>query len=173
MTQNIIFLGFDFHKWYFQLILHLLKISYDPCIRYAAAQSQLDRPLQTLYESHFKINFESQDLEGFVSELHRRFKPEQLRRAAPTAAKKRIFHRQNIVRFLAKAFNPTDFETFCLINFEKVHNEFTPTQGQSNRINLLMDYAARQEQFETLLEYAQQENPIQYRNFAPYYDDEP
>lgn len=172
VTQNIIFLGFDFEKWYFQLILHLLKISYDPCIRYAAAQKQLKHHLQTLCESHFKINFISNDPALFIKTLHKNFEQEELRKPVAVKGAKRNYHKQNIVKFLGKAFNPVDFETFCMIHFEDVYQEFTPGQGQSARLNLLLQYVDRHEAYEQLLSQGKEENPVQYKNFAPYYEEQ-
>jgi len=173
LTKNIIFLGLDFEKWYFQMILHLLNINYDSCIRYAASQRELSHEHQTLIESEFKINFVSKDLKSFVETLHSQFPTEKLRKPSADAHKKnRKYLKNNILKFSAKAFNATDFETFCMINFEKVHEEFTPEMGQTKRISLLLDYLERNDEYENFLELAKEENPVQYKNFAPYYEEQ-
>ena len=172
-TKNIIFLGLEFDKWYFQLILHLLGINYDACIRYAALQKELPENYQTLIETEFKINFAGKDLKSFVENLHQQFTPEQLRKPSADAHKiNRKYLKNNILKFMAKAFNPTDFATFCMINFEDVHNDFTPEQGQASRLNLLLDYLERKAQYETFLDLAKEENPVQFKNFAPYYEEQ-
>ncbi|TAH21219.1 MAG: hypothetical protein EAZ08_04265 [Cytophagales bacterium] len=173
LTKNIIFLGFDFEKWYFQLILHLLGINYDSCIRYAASQQNLSEAHQTLIESEFKINFASNDLESFVNTLHSQFSAEKLRKPSAEATKQnRKYLKNNIMKFMAKAFNATDFETFCMINFDEVYDNFTPTQGQSARLNALLDYLERKSDYENFLDLAKEENPVQFKNFAPYYEEQ-
>lgn len=170
-TKNIIFLGLDFSKWYFQLILHLLKINYEPCIRYAEAQAEDQMPLQTLYESFFKINFVNEDIASFVDELHAQFQPDELRQAKPKDQQKpKVYKKSNILKFLAATFNANDFETFCMLYFDEVYDNFVPTQNQTSRLTALMDYVNRQDAFEKLLELGREENPIQYQKFEPYYE---
>jgi hypothetical protein len=172
-TKNIIFLGLDLEKWYFQLILHLLGINYDSCIRYAAAQQDLPEAYQTLIESEFKINFVGNDLEGFVNSLHSQFSADRLRKPSENAnLVKRKYVKSNILKFMAKAFNATEFETFCMINFEEVYENFVPTQSQTARLNALLDYMERNSGYENFLELAKEENPVQFKNFAPYYEEQ-
>jgi len=172
-TKNIIFLGFDFEKWYFQLILHLLGVNYDSCIRYAAAQQNMSEAHQTLIESEFKINFVSNDLESFVGTLHQQFTADKFRKPSENAQiSKRKYLKGNILKFMAKAFNATDFETFCMINFDEVYDNFTPTQGQMPRLNALLDYLERNAAYENFLDLAKDENPVQFKTFAPYYEEQ-
>jgi len=172
-TTNIIFLGFDFGKWYFQLLLHLLRVNYDACIRYAAAQTHCTDAMQTLCESHFKISFVSKDLASFVDELHKRFKPEQLRKPVPkTQLVKRVYNKGNLLKFLAKAFNPTDFETFCMINFDEVYENFTPAQNQVARLTLLLDYVNRNNLYDQLLQLGKDENKAQFEIYQPYFEEQ-
>ncbi len=172
-TKNIIFLGFDFSKWYFQLLLHLLNINYDSCVRYATLQQDLSKTQQTLVEAEFKINFVNDDLDNFVNRLHSQFKPEQLRKPSVDALKKnRKYLKDNMIRFLAKAFDSTEFKTFCIIYFEKVKEKFTDEQSQTTRINFLMEYLEAYNDYENFLTLAKEHNPVQFKNFAPYYEEE-
>lgn len=171
ITQNIIFLGFDFNKWYFQLILHLLRINYESCVRYAATQDLMCKHLQTLCESHFKVTFVSDNPGDFINTLHAKFSPEQLRKAPATSAIARRYKKENILKFIGKTFNATDFETFCLIHFEEVYQNFTPGQAQTTRLNALIEYSQKYDLFEDLLQLGREENPIQFSNFEPYYEE--
>jgi hypothetical protein len=170
-TRNIIFLGFDFEKWYFQMLLHLLKINFDPCIRYAASTENNTSEWQTFYEAQFKINFISSNITEFVEKLHQEFQPNELRQAAENSAQKRNYKKDNILKFLSKSFNAGDFETFCFIHFEQVKDEFNSEMGQTTRLRKLLEYAEQHQAFETLLELAKEENPVQYKNFEPYYEE--
>jgi len=170
-TKNIIFLGFDFEKWYFQLLLNLLEINYKRCVRYATRPKSLNEEFQTLITSHFRINFVNDDIDEFVNQLYQQFTKDELRKPSEkTTEKKRIYHKKNILKFL-KAFNAIDFDTFCLLNFEDVHNDFTPEQGQSTRLNLLLAFLEKRQQYDQFLTLAQEENPIQFKNYMPYYDE--
>lgn len=172
-TRHIIFLGFDFGKWYFQLLLHLLKIKGAANKSFAHSVTQVDDDFAAFFNSQFKIHFIHHDIESFVNTLHEKFAKEfPLRQPVADAHKQnRNYLKNNILKLLSKAFNPTDFETFCLCNFEEVYEDFTPEQGQSKRINMLLDYLQRNEGYETLLKAAEEENPVQFKNFAPYYEE--
>jgi SIR2-like domain len=171
-TRHIIFLGFDFGKWYFQLLLHLLKIKGAANKSFANTIAEVDVNVAAFFNTQFKIHFINHNLDSFVNTLHEKFAKEfPLRQPVADAHKQnRKYLKNNIVKLLSKAFNPTDFETFCLCNFETVHEEFTPEQGQSKRINMLLDYVERHTAYETLLADAEEENPVQFKNFAPYFE---
>lgn len=69
-AANYIFLGFNFEKWYMQLLLRLLnlhdeKYSFD---RYASNMVLADQA-KTFYQQQFRINFVDEDLDGFVNTL--------------------------------------------------------------------------------------------------------
>jgi hypothetical protein len=59
-----------------------------------------------------------------------------------------------------------------MINFDEVYDNFTPTQGQSARLNALLDYLERKSDYENFLDLAKEENPVQFKNFAPYYEEQ-
>lgn len=171
-TLRIIFLGFDFEKWYFQLLLYLLGIQYEDCKRFAAIQNGFSGEFKTLYESEFKINFVTAGIEEFVNKLHSLFDFDMLRKPSIDGKQvNRKYIKGNILKFLSKAFNSTQFETFCFINFEEVEAEFTTGQNQSIRLNLLLKYVIEHNELDRLLILAKEENPIQYKRFAPYYEE--
>lgn len=170
-TQNILFLGLDFEKWYFPLLLHMLRLDFDPCIRYAATQgTQVDGMAQILYESNFKISFVSDDIGVFIDNLHQQFDTDQLRKPPQAESVPQVPIKNNIMKFLSKAFNAGDFEIFCFLNYGEVYKEFVPEMGQSNRIKRLMEYVERQEGYAELIALAREENPHQYENCSPYYE---
>lgn len=79
-TDNIIFLGCDLDKWYFQLILYLLNIQ------------QIDRKLhlfngnsnnnwKEVYEQGFNLSFINKNLDDFVNELYAQFPANELRQS--------------------------------------------------------------------------------------------
>ena len=70
---DYIFLGFEFDKWYVQLILSLLKLHDDKYhfIRYASTQNISDEA-KSLCINHFKIEFIDQDTNKFIDTLHQK-----------------------------------------------------------------------------------------------------
>ena len=169
-TRSIIFLGFEFDKWYFQLLLHILGIRIDTCWRYAVAQQLPASHNKTLFESQFEIEFVSHGLMDFVDQLHAQFSLEELRMPAPGAAHTQKARKGKVLQFITKAFSPSELEVFCLIHFEEVQREFTPEMSQTKRIALLMDHLERTGQYGRLLEAGRQENPYQYQQCGPYYE---
>lgn len=79
-TDDIIFLGCDLDKWYFQLILHLLNIQDIESSTFLSGQD-FDSDWRNVYEEGFKVNFINHDLESFVNTLHEQFEAEELRKA--------------------------------------------------------------------------------------------
>lgn len=168
-TTNIIFLGFDFDKWYFQLILHLLRIDSTPCLKYAAAEREF-ADVKTLYESHFKINFVSRNIETFVNNLHKQFQKEELR-SFHQGFKPRKYFQENIRQLIAESISASQLVSLCQAFFEEVYKEFTPDQKNSTRINLLMEHVAKNNAYEDLLFWLEEEvTPIRFIKNAPYYE---
>lgn len=68
---DYVFLGFQFDKWYVQLILSLLKLHDEKYhfIRYASAMN-LTEETASLCINHFKIEFIDNDTDKFVNTLH-------------------------------------------------------------------------------------------------------
>jgi len=167
---NVIFLGFEFDKWYYQLILSLLNLDYQQCVRYASSQENLTVEIKTLVESHFRVNFINKDSKYFVDKIYEMFSKSELRKAAAKPEQQRKYIKKNIVKLLTKGLSAMAFENFCLCNFEEVYDQFTSGQSNSERIILMIDYAEKYEQFEQLLELVKEENHVQFANFLPYFE---
>ncbi len=72
---DYVFLGFQFDKWYVQLILSLLKLHDEKYhfIRYASA-NKMCKETASLCINHFKIEFIDNDADKFVNTLHTKCK---------------------------------------------------------------------------------------------------
>lgn len=178
-TTNIIFLGFDFEKWHFRLILNLLGIKIGTCIRYSSAQNDLKIEFQTLYEAHFDIKFIENDIQSFVDTLYEKFKeytPKIEFRKSKEKKTNKYFLKENIRKLLKEAYNSIDFETLCITGFpnsciyDDVYKNFT-NQDQEKRINMLLDKVIANNLYEELLSEVKKHNPYQFENFKPYYDE--
>ena len=64
---------------------------------------------------------------------------------------------------LLAAFGDVDFETFCYDHYREVSNDFTDGQGQSARVQTLLEYVERREGIGRLLELVKQERPEKYK----------
>lgn len=84
-AYNLIFIGFEFDKWYIQLILSLLNIDKFKFSKYAAAL-HTSNDVQTLYTKHFKINFVNSRIDEFIGELHQRFAAKNALRVSAASA---------------------------------------------------------------------------------------
>lgn len=71
MATNYIFLGFQFDKWYVQLILSLLKLNDKQYnfIRYASANA-ISNEIKSLCINHYRIQFIGADNNVFINTLH-------------------------------------------------------------------------------------------------------
>jgi hypothetical protein len=69
---NITFLGVEFDKWYFQLLVKLLT-EYDEkyeLLRYAAPDLSSNENINSICENNFEITFVGPDVENFINELY-------------------------------------------------------------------------------------------------------
>lgn len=167
-TKSIVFLGFEFDKWYFQLILHVLGIKIDSCWRYAVAQSLPLAQNKTLVEAQYEIQFVGEDLVAFADNMIAQFDPAELRKPVVQNSVAVKYNSGNVMKFLVKAFSSTDFDVFCLINFPEVHQEFADGMTQTQRVGLLFKYAERHGRFLQLLEAGRAENDYQFNQCGPY-----
>lgn len=168
--RQIIFLGFEFEKWYFQLILHLLRININESKRYAAVPYALKKENKTLYESQFKINFVDSDLDSFVQMLKSQFEPGALRQPNVRPTANRQYLLPNITKAVGASFLPTRLEFLCMTTFERVFQDFTPEMGQLTRIQKLVAYCHQQGLLSLLLDEIKKENPYQYEACGPFYE---
>lgn len=74
-ADDYIFLGFDFNKWYVQLLLRLLKLHNEhyKFARYAS-NKDLDEQTKQFCREQFKIEFANYDMDEFIEELYSRSK---------------------------------------------------------------------------------------------------
>jgi hypothetical protein len=171
----ILFLGCDFDKWYFQLVLNLLRIGFD----YNAYKGVAVNPQKTkntwgdVYEQYFKVEFvEGNQINDFVNKLHEEFEPNELRKPS----EKRIiqnFNKQNIYNLFFEGFDDESLRLFCQLDndFDKVYDNFAAGQTKSERIEKLIDYAKRYLLIDKLLRLAAQQNPAMYEQHKPYEDE--
>jgi len=71
-AKNIIFLGFEFEKWYVQLLLRLLNLhnQYYERSKYASKNAQnVDMDVEDLCKAQFRIEFIDEDTDHFVQSL--------------------------------------------------------------------------------------------------------
>ena len=72
-AKNIIFLGYEFEKWYVQLLLRLLNLhnQYYEQSKYASKNAQhVDMDVEDLCKAQFRIEFIDDDTDHFVKTLH-------------------------------------------------------------------------------------------------------
>ncbi len=172
-TSNIIFLGFEFDKWYYQLILYLFKLNFNECQRYAIYQQNTDNELLTLYESNFRINFlgnNKQAMKQFVETLHSKFEQNELRQVKKEKEILRDWLKPQFVKFLNVAFSIDEWAVFCMCYFEKVYDNFVSGQTRIAQIALLIEYVQRNNQYAQLYELCKEHNPVQFKKFKPYYE---
>ena len=168
-AERLIFLGVNFDKWYFQLMLNMLGVDASSYKCFASIQSGANN-LRTIWEKHFHINFVPHQINEFVDRLHEVFERKNKLRNLANVAQKKQYRNANFIKYFNVALSGTDLDTFCLSYFDEVYNDFTPEQGKSARINRLMEYVRQQDQYERLLELMKEENPVQFEKNAPYYD---
>lgn len=170
-TRSIIFLGFEFDKWYFHLILYLFQIELKSCKRYATSESQpKNEHHQVLVESEFRVNFVDTNMLDFVNKLHAQFNLEELRKPVQAVSENRKYILDRIFNFLENAFDTGSFETFCFIHFGDVYRGFPPAMDQKIRIGRLLIHAESHGLIGKLLEEGQKSNSYQYDKWAPYYE---
>ncbi|MEL7531845.1 MAG: SIR2 family protein [Bacteroidota bacterium] len=86
-ARSLVFLGFNFDKWYVQLLLRLLKV-HDVRSRFArfATEQKYNADTLSICEEQFKIEFINNGVDGFLDELYQRCETENLLRELSTAA---------------------------------------------------------------------------------------
>ncbi len=168
-TQSIIFMGFEFDKWYFQLLVHILGVIADDRWQYAVPLSPF-HDQKSILEAQINIEFVDDDLLGFVNLLLAQFDPAALRKPSRETPQQLRYNKTRVLQFVIKAFSPAEFEVFCMIHFEAVYKDFTPEMSQTKRITMLIDHVERHGQFQKLLEVGRAENSLQYEQCGPYHE---
>jgi hypothetical protein len=79
-ADHFIFLGIPFEKWYMQLFLRILGQHQNKDKQKYAPDNVTLEELQRICEEQFNITFINSDIEGFVTRLFKKFRPDQLRK---------------------------------------------------------------------------------------------
>jgi len=171
----ILFLGCDFDKWYFQLVLNLLNIGfeYDAYEALALSTEGAKHQWQNVYEQYFKVEFiEENQIDDFVKELHAEFESDELRKPTEEIIVKK-YHKNNIYSLLFDGFDDTNIRLMCQLDpdFEVVYKNFASGQEKSERIEHIISYAERYLLLGKLLRLAEEQNPPMYQQHQPYYDE--
>ena len=72
----------------------------------------------------------------------------------------------SIRQLVTAAFSDDELKAFCFDRFPAVYQDLTVGQTQGQRVLLLVDFAARQGQLDTLLNAVQKANPYHFDRFA-------
>jgi hypothetical protein len=173
--QHVVFLGFEFDKWYYQLVLYLLNLNNADSERTAPdSGAPIDFHTKAFYETDFRINFISHDLMAFVEDLHGRFEVDSLRKGQSmgntVGESDRNYNSLAVYNLLKNGFTAVEFEGFCLQYFHEVYVEFTPGMTQGQRINLLMEHCTRAGTIAALLKACSKESPYQFDQWGPYHE---
>jgi hypothetical protein len=73
-SRMVLFLGFKFEKWYFKLLLRLLKIQEGKNIRQAGKGKDMLPQIRNFYSDEFKIKFLEYGSADIVNNIHAKFK---------------------------------------------------------------------------------------------------
>jgi hypothetical protein len=168
-TSNIIFLGFEFDKWYYQFILYLFKLDYEGCLRYAFQEAPCSEMI-TLCQSNYQISFINREMKDFVTKLYQDFPKNELRKPCTEAEKQKKWKKEKFIIFLSKAMSSTEWDTFCLTHFYEVFKDFTDNQDRSKQINNLIDYVACNGKFQNLSDLCKEFNQVSFNKQEPYYE---
>jgi hypothetical protein len=167
-TRNVVFLGFQFDKWYYQLLLYLLQLKSNLKGRLAASVMPPEQLDQLVLSAQYKINFISGDLESFIDALLSKFSPAELRKPQPKKVDTKAYKRGNIFKMLQNGFDPVAFETFCFSNFPEVQIEFAPGQTHGQRVNLLLTHCETTGTWEELLSTCEVQIGFSFQQYGPY-----
>jgi hypothetical protein len=127
--QHIFFLGFDFDKWYFQLLLNLLDLDKLNIEKYASIP-EAQGEIKILCNQHFNIGFINKNIETFINHLYELFNVKnQLRKKVKTTLKPTEAKKQEIVDLIdngsiADAFDELDKYKIQNPNLGRLKNEF-------------------------------------------------
>jgi len=68
-ANNLIFIGFQFDKWYMQILMRLFNLLEESFDRYAA-NNQLKDDIKDFYNKQFNISFIDNHIDEFINNLH-------------------------------------------------------------------------------------------------------
>ena len=171
----LLFLGCDFDKWYFQLVLNLLNVGFDyDSYEALALNPEGERNhWKDVYEQYYRVEFvKENEIDSFVNKLYNQFSPNELRQAQ-TKPNIKKYHKQNIYKLLFEGFDDMNLRLMCQLDsdFSIVYDNFATGQDKQQRIEALISYAERHLLMEKLVNLAEQQNPAMYNQHKPYYDE--
>jgi hypothetical protein len=173
--EYLLFLGCDFDKWYFQLVLNLLNVGvdYDSYESFAFNTEGERNHWKDVYEQYYQVKFVEEDkIDDFTNTLHSQFDENELRQAQ-TKPNIKTYHKQNIYKLLFEGFDDTNLRLMCQLDsdFGIVYDNFATGQDKQQRIEALISHAERHLLMEKLIHLAEQQNPAMYNQHKPYYDE--
>jgi hypothetical protein len=168
-TKNVIFIGFEFNKWYYQLILSLLSNEFEKLDNFSNKNENLKNEIEIFCKNHFNITFVNCDVSKFTDELYNMFNSKELRKPKFINFSEKKYNLENINTMLSECFSDTDISGICMHNFYKVYNNFTIGQSKQQMILELMAYVTRQLKIDELLNVCASKNEKCFEKYKPYY----
>jgi hypothetical protein len=100
-AQNIIFLGVDFDKWYFQLLVKLLTKNDKKfkILRYASPDIPWHEPVKYICENNFHITFVGPDIKNFLNELYYYCSIKEILRGEPIITDRKKFNPEIFISY--------------------------------------------------------------------------
>jgi hypothetical protein len=128
-TDNIIFLGCNFDKWYFQLILHLLRIvDIESCKSLEGEPGEGE--WRSIYKNGFRISFVNENPEAFIDRLHGCFNENELRKALPDNENNIEQFKEELLRLIDEGESYRVFSKIKKSNFKYEALNFNRLQSE-------------------------------------------
>jgi hypothetical protein len=131
-AENIVFLGVEFDKWYFQLLVKLLT-EFDEkfvLLRYAAPDISSDTSIKIVCEKNFKITFVGPDVRSYINELYYYFSE---------SPEKKL--RGDLILTGGKVFNPEIYLSYKHGSDSEIIAEKVVKKGIEDGYNIIYDKA--------------------------------
>lgn len=84
---------------------------------------------------------------------------------------RREYNRKNIYKLLTKGFSVAELRTICMIHFEEVFSELSENSTLTMLVQKLYTHCQSRGLLDELIEALADENPLRFKEFAPYYQD--
>jgi hypothetical protein len=157
------------------VVLHLLEFHKNECVYHAVlneppTEQDQKNANQNLYKAHFKIEFTPENTSEFVNQLHNKFKASELRPEILKTKAKKKYNINKIFKLINDGQSSDDLVIFCMMNYEKVHNNLSSGMTKTKMIGLLLDHVKKHDDFENLLHLIREENPPQYEKLKPFFE---
>jgi len=165
-VNNVLFIGFDFNKWYYQLILHLFDLELNDCINFSIYGNN-DRPdVMSLVSKQFSVNFVTDNVAKFMDTLMNEFNDSQIRSVKNKSDKAdSSFDWSNIIQYIKVKLSSSEFNQLLLIYFEDVYNNYTVGMSKQDMINMLIEEVKAKQLHKKLLTALSEVNPDLYDKF--------